>query len=385
MDIGKIKKFYKEYEGKSEAILASYGEKDGFIIDGEYWWIYYKNLISSTIEKINKNKFSEKDARYFYKHFGFGPKLYNNTFIENGLDKIANLFHYLIDDDIPAESKIREIAEDPESDHFIKGIGINFVTLFLVSMFPQKYAQWNQPIDEALKTLGLYPAKIKGEKKSNLYLRINDICLKLANELKIDSLPVMDNFLYSLSKGYIGDNSLTPPEPPPDSSKIDDHETPEKNTDKHTEMMFYLVKIGLNKGYDVWVATNDKGKEYMGEKFSELCLNKLPDFTQPLTLNTAQFIDVIWFKKNATYPVRFFEIEHSTSVYSGLLRLNDVRIDYPIGRATIVIPQERMNLFDKQIGRRTFNYSGLAEVTDCLTYKDLMKWHKAVMAAGEFD
>jgi hypothetical protein len=43
-------------------------------------------------------------------------------------------------------------------------------------------------------------------------------------------------------------------------------------------------------------------------------------------------IDVIWFRRGTGHPVRFFEVEHSTSVYSGLLRFNDVMIDFPIER-----------------------------------------------------
>jgi type II restriction enzyme len=44
-------------------------------------------------------------------------------------------------------------------------------------------------------------------------------------------------------------------------------------------------------------------------------------------------IDVIWFRRGTGQPHRFFEVEHSTSVYSGLLRFNDVIIDYPIPEA----------------------------------------------------
>lgn len=52
----------------------------------------------------------------------------------------------------------------------------------------------------------------------------------------------------------------------------------------------------------------------------------MPQFTQSSTLTIAKYIDVIWFIKGTANPIRFFEIEHSTSIYSGLLRLNDVKI-----------------------------------------------------------
>jgi len=39
----------------------------------------------------------------------------------------------------------------------------------------------------------------------------------------------------------------------------------------------------------------------------------------------------------------------------GLIRLNDITIDFPITKATIIIPEKRINLFEKQIERRTFD------------------------------
>ena len=80
-------------------------------------------------------------------------------------------------------------------------------------------------------------------------------------------------------------------------------------------------------------------------------------------------IDVIWFRKGAGHPVRFFEIEHSTTVYSGLLRFNDVMIDFPITEAFIVGDGEKtQRKFDREIARRTFEHSGLVAVSKFLLY-----------------
>ena len=76
---------------------------------------------------------------------------------------------------------------------------------------------------------------------------------------------------------------------------------------------------------------------------------------------------MIWFRKGAGHPERFFEIEHSTSVYSGLLRFNDVMIDFPIPEAFIVGDGEKTKAkFEREIARRTFEHSGLREVTQFL-------------------
>lgn len=372
-----ILQLYKEYHTKQDSILRQYGEKDGFIIDGKLWWNYYKQLIDTTLNKIQNNTFQEDDAAHFYKIFGFGPKLYGRSFLENGLDKIKNLFEFLADEDILPSRKIKEVVEDPESENFTRGIGINFVTLFLTTYFPAKYVQWNAQTDGALKLLKAYPSRERGEKKSEFYSKINDTCIKISNIVQVESLPQIDNFLYCVNRGYIGADMVVVEGSPQENEE-------ELKKSRHDEMMYYLIRIGVNKNYGVWVATNDKNKSYKGMKFSNLCLKELPKFTQPATLTIAQYIDVIWFKKNTAYPIRFFEIENVTSVYSGLLRLNDVKIDYPLSKATIVIPKKRVNTFETQIERRTFKHSELSDVCDFLTYEDLKKWFEAVNVDSKY-
>ena len=130
MDKKILKDIYQDYQMKLDSIMEKYGEKDGFIVKGKLWWDYYKEQIESILQKIGKNELTLNDASDFYKMFGFGPKLYGKTFIENGLDKIKKLFRFLADDSISSTVKINEVVENPESDNYFKGVGINFVTLF---------------------------------------------------------------------------------------------------------------------------------------------------------------------------------------------------------------------------------------------------------------
>ena len=76
--------------------------------------------------------------------------------------------------------------------------------------------------------------------------------------------------------------------------------------------------------------------------------------------------------------------EHSTSVYSGLLRFNDVMIDFPIPEAFIGGDGEKTRAkFEREIKRRTFEHSGLRKVTLFL-YNDHVRdtWLK-FQAVGE--
>jgi hypothetical protein len=108
------------------------------------------------------------------------------------------------------------------------------------------------------------------------------------------------------------------------------------------------------------------------------CLADLPIVAAERTRAVMKNIDVIWFRRGTGHPVRFFEIEHSTSVYSGLLRMNDVMIDFPIPEAFIVGDGEKtQRKFEREIARRTFERSELKNVTQFLRYDQVRQiWQK---------
>lgn len=103
-----------------------------------------------------------------------------------------------------------------------------------------------------------------------------------------------------------------------------------KDDQTHTEMQYHLVKIGRSLGYDVAVAANDRGRSYKGQKFSFLSLSRLPKLSvEPEVASTIDLIDVLWFEKNTNRILCAFEVEKSTSIYSGILRLSDLAISLP--------------------------------------------------------
>lgn len=246
------------------------------------------------------------------------------------------------------------------------GIGRNFASILLYLSNPKEYAIWNGAVDGGLEMLDLLPKKEKGEHQGNYYLKITKVVKDLSNKLGLNDLSLIDEFLelifhkkigYEIISGGRGSGGELP--------------GPENDEKLHTKIQYQLIKIGKFKNYDVWVAKNDLNKEYNGEKFSDLCLNVLPKFTNPEVLDIAQYVDVIWFKKKSTYPVCFFEIETTTSIYSGLLRLNDIKIDFPIEKAYIISSAKRKDLYNTQIRRKTFMSSGLDEVCQFKTYEEI--------------
>lgn len=71
-----------------------------------------------------------------------------------------------------------------------------------------------------------------------------------------------------------------------------------------------------------------------------------------------------------------FEVEHSTPIYSGLLRFNDLHLIEPNlkPRFSIVSNDLRRTLFLRQVNRPTFKSSGLSELCNFLEYKDVFGW-----------
>lgn len=142
----------------------------------------------------------------------------------------------------------------------------------------------------------------------------------------------------------------------------------ERATTEHDEMQWRLIRLGKKTKVDVWIPPNDQGKSYDGNIFRD---EVLKDFQETLDVPSyVKNIDVVW---KYGYSIKSaFEIEHSTSVYSGILRLSDLRAltpnsTYPL---FIVADRDRRNKVFSELKRPTFNnpYLNLKEVIGFLSY-----------------
>ncbi len=163
----------------------------------------------------------------------------------------------------------------------------------------------------------------------------------------------------------------------PDTSneELTIHQVTKKEPSDHLEIQHHLLKLGSDMGFDVWVARNDKGKEYKGTKFSELkrIKQELPLQFDEATNKTIELIDVLWLQGNAI--VAAFEIESTTSIYSGLLRMADLiamqpNLNIPL---YLVAPDERREKVMTEVNRPTFSRltPPLAEVCSYISFSGL--------------
>lgn len=135
----------------------------------------------------------------------------------------------------------------------------------------------------------------------------------------------------------------------------EDIEQEKAEEDLHTEMQYHLLKIGNALGYDVIAASNDRAKCHCGNYFSLISLQQFPVINiEKETLNTIKLIDVLWFKKETNTVIAAFEVEKSTSIYSGILRLTDLSYSITDGSGEVfylIVPDKREKDVVTQLSR----------------------------------
>ena len=168
-------------------------------------------------------------------------------------------------------------------------------------------------------------------------------------------------------EGYIGFEVL---ERSLDAKKI--HNIPSLS---HSQVQTLIAGIGSIKGYDVFVPDNNVSQLdwSLAKRFQ--VLHGIPRGFESIKPVLSE-IDVIWVKSGNNTIGGLFEVEHSTPIYSGLLRFNDVLLTDPkVSQFSIVSNDSRRELFSRQVFRQTFVKSGLAELVSFFEYENIFNWY----------
>ncbi len=132
--------------------------------------------------------------------------------------------------------------------------------------------------------------------------------------------------------------------------------------DLHTEMQYHIMTIGGSIGYDVIAASNDRSKCHNGKSLAFISLYKFPELdVDKDTYKTITLIDAVWFEKETNNIVCAFEVEKSTSIYSGILRLTDLYFSFKNNPPTLylIIPDSREKEVLHQLQRPSIKSSGI--------------------------
>lgn len=153
----------------------------------------------------------------------------------------------------------------------------------------------------------------------------------------------------------------------------------------HNQVQTLLGGIGVAKGFDIWIPPNDRARLdwTLTHRFNPT--NSLPSSLLPVK-TIAEEVDVIWIDRGGAKPAALYEVEHSTPIYSGLLRFNDIHLTLPSAslRFGIVSNDVRRALFVRQLDRPTFKASGLRETCTFFEYRNVFGWHQRI-STGEQD
>jgi hypothetical protein len=130
-----------------------------------------------------------------------------------------------------------------------------------------------------------------------------------------------------------------------------------------------LARVGEKMGFSIWLPRRDRAgilKEWTPP--DSVLLDTLPLNYDETTIRTIEQIDVIWLKRRSI--IRAFEVEHTTSVYSGILRMADLLALQPNMdiKLHIVAPTTRREKVFQEILRPVFSLLDRAPLSECCTY-----------------
>jgi hypothetical protein len=106
---------------------------------------------------------------------------------------------------------------------------------------------------------------------------------------------------------------------PPEESDV----LPEAEARESIRVQALIASIGISMGLSIWIPRADRTAvlKELGVSSPQV-LDRLPLNYDDTTLRTIEHIDVLWLRGRSI--ARAFEVEHTTAVYSGILRMADL-------------------------------------------------------------
>jgi len=278
------------------------------------------------------------------------------------------------DDGISIERVNEQIVEKRlrktlEGELAVEGLGrAKLTSLLLICDVKDRFGVWNTVSNEALEKFGLKSrSDITQSRDVSHYLEANRTLNKLKKTYGFESLADVDQFVwYALQEFQQTKEKSMVEQEPKAISKLKIPLDLESLT--HTKVQGLLVELGNMLGYDTYVA--DPSKEYGNTTLGGVVsLREVPTFTYPEVIEVAKDIDVIWFREK--YPEFCFEVEHTTNIRDGLLRLYQIS---PLrGIAFFIIgPSDIHVKFEKEVSRSPFKI--IRDRYKFKSYKELLEF-----------
>ncbi|MBI4316930.1 MAG: hypothetical protein HY675_00450 [Chloroflexi bacterium] len=352
----RLKAFRSIRRGVMEVVKA--------IRNGTFGNDFKGSQLETVLESITEQKqvFAGAAHPFYWK-----PKLRIPDIYENEANKQA--FGQFLEQCLNTSSEDRLVRAILELDkRGIKGLG-PAVANILYFLHPTLFPPFNTAMVRGFNGLFCDAKKLGSWEQ---YLQMREVIIianrRLAVPLSTD-LGAFSGLLFDIGVGKILLESGALSELALERAKIekvakDRHEQVRRDQQEegeHLKIQYLLTKIGRALGYTVHVATNDRSKAYEGQSLSFLTVDALPDTGLPSDVaQTVGLIDVLWLAAANGEIVCAFEVEKSTSIYSGILRLIDLAhsLGDPSPHLFLVAPDAREKEVRAQLHRPAFAQLG---------------------------
>jgi hypothetical protein len=317
---------------------------------------YNKVFGKGHLEKLNESEFAQAIRRLWASQFwGNKDYLVNKILADNGIDKIRKALKLLLYGEEPLQERFDLFASS------IKGLGTSSITEILSFVNPKEYGIWNDKPKNVLPLFGMkdiLPNRVfKYQLDGKDYALCNEALKEIGKEMErygftdIDLLDV-DILMWLLFLEVI---KKEPKPEKPEKEKITKPKELSIDPTKlsHWDAMAILLQLGNLLGFETYTADPSRKSEILEKMLGEIALLKeIPPFTYQRHLDTVKNVDVIWFKDE--FPAYCFEVEHTTGVTMGLLRLYQIR-NFTNARFFVIAPSEIISKFQTEISKDPFH------------------------------
>lgn len=278
--------------------------------------------------------------------------LVNTIISRNGFQKIRTELKALIYGKETLDKRYDRFRKE------IKGLAGASITEILAFVSPDDYCIWNRTPINVLPFLGMknmLPSQIHTSfMKGKHYVKCIEVMnlIKSAMIVEVGGLEpnfiLVDHFLY-----YILIYEMPEKEKVPESKIEEKIEIQKELKEIHTseEAIATLLELGNILGFQTY--TGHPTNKHKSRKLGEIATTQeVPTgFLSQDVLDIIKDIDVLWFKGEV--PEYCFEVEHTTNIRGGLLRLYQISQLKGV-RFFVIAPSQASTKFEKEVIRRPF-------------------------------
>lgn len=244
----------------------------------------------------------------------------------------------------------------------IRGLGSSSITEIMCFVHPDKYPIWNNKPKNVLPRLDmktLLPDRVyKYQLKGSDYERCIEVLALVRDEMRVYGFRQADFLDMDILMWLLFLEVVRQEPSPPDGVRegAEEYETSMGAIGaeqlEHWDAMGMLLDLGNLLGYDTYTSDPSKRSTALAKGLGEIArVRELPAFTYERYLDTVRNIDVIWLSED--FPSHCFEVEHTTGVTTGLLRLYQIR-NFTTAKFFIVSPAHIISRYRSQIAKDPF-------------------------------